>query len=557
MNATNPILRGFHPDPCLCAARGRYYLVTSTFQWVPGVSLYVSDDLVRWESLGGILDGLDLRGVPDSAGVWAPDLTYDETTGTFWLVYTVCRQIDGVFKDVSNYVVCARDVEGPWSEPVFLNASGFDPGLYHEGGRHYVINPQWDPRPLPDHHRFNGLIMQEFSLEGGLLGEPVRVLGNEDAVNWLREGPHVLRHDGWYYIACAEGGTGRRHRIRMARSRELWGPYEVCPEPLVCSWMNDSPLRKAGHGNFVRTPDGEWYVCHLASRYLPGREGEPRVLGEGEQGISPLGRETALQSVTWRDGWPRLAAGGIAPSVEFPAPAAAVPRDAATPGDPGYRYEMRFSPEDGLPALWRDEWLAPRTIDPQRLSIDEAGLSLRGGDSLSSAFDLSLIARRATSHSWRAMTRLCFAPRHYSQAAGIVCMYDSRAFALLEVTFDEASGERVIDVLAASNGDFSLPLGAAGRVRVPSGAREVVLAIASSGYDLTFGYAFDDDAPRAVVTPDGTPLTLDASRMSDERVEGWAYTGTVVGLTCTDMFDKTARATFSRFAYEDREEGAR
>lgn len=551
MRVSNPILRGFHPDPCLCAAHGRYYIATSTFQWLPGVSLYASDDLAHWECVGGALAELDLTGVPDSAGVWAPDLTFDEASGRFWLTYTVCRQIDGIFKDVANYVTCAEKIKGPWSDPVFVNASGFDPGFYHEGGRHYVLNPQWDPRPLDGHHRFNGLLLQEFSLEEGLVGEARVVLGNEDAVNWLREGPHIMRHDGWYYIACAEGGTGRRHRIRMARSRELWGPYEVCPEPLVCAWCADTPLRKAGHGNFVEGPDGSWYVCHLTSRYLPRRDGAPHVFDEREEGISPLGRESALQRVVWEDGWPRLASGGIAPSASCEVSGV---DGGAAPCERG-RYETSFSPEGGLDALWREEWLVPRVIDPARVSLGDDGLALVGGDSPSSLFDQSLVVRRATSFAWHAETTLSFSPRHYNQSAGIVCAYDTRAFVYLSLGWDEASGARVIDVLVNDNGAFSMPLGEAARVRVPDDVREVTLAIDVRDHDLTLGIALDGGALAALLGADGAPLVLDASVMSDERVRGWAYTGTVVGVTCVDMYDKTASARFTRFAYEDVREG--
>lgn len=549
MSVENPILRGFHPDPCLCRAQGRYYLATSTFQWLPGVSLYASDDLVRWESVGGALAGLNLRGVPDSAGVWAPDLTYDDATGRFWLTYTVCRQIDGIFKDVANYVVTAERIEGPWSEPVFVNASGFDPGLYHEDGRHYVVNPQWDPRPLPGHHRFNGLIMQEFSLEEGLIGEARMVLGNDDAVNWLREGPHVMRRDGWYYIACAEGGTGRRHRIRMARSRELWGPYEVCPEPLVCSWCAETPLRKAGHGNFVEGPGSQWYVCHLTSRYLPQRDGSPHVFDEHEDGLSPLGRETALQPVVWIDGWPRLASGGIAPVPDIGA-------GGNCHHDKRLRHQcqvFRFGPEGGLERLWREEWLVPRVIDPARMTLTEDGLVLAGGDSPSSLFDRSALVRRATSFSWHAEATLSFSPAHYNQSAGLICEYDSRAFVYLSLGWDEEARTRVIDVLACDNGAFAMPLGNAARVRVPDAVREVTLAVDARAYDLTLSYALDGAALEPVRGQSGAPLVLDASTMSDEHVDGWAYTGTVVGMTCVDCFDKTARATFSRFFYADAE----
>ena len=547
MQIQNPILRGWHPDPCFCAARGKYYLATSTFQWLPGVSLYESDDLMNWKSLGGMLSGLDLRGIPNSAGVWAPDLTYDEESGLFWLVYTIAKHIDGIFKDVENYVVTASDIEGPWSEPHFINASGFDPGIFHGGGRHYVLNPQWDPRPLPTHHRFNGLVMQEFSLERGLVGPARKVLGNEGAVNWLREGPHILKHDGWYYMACAEGGTGRRHRIRMARSRELWGPYEVAPEPLVCSWLAQTPLRKAGHGNFVQAGDGSWYVCHLTSRYIPAADDTSLQFDEDESGLSPLGRETALQRVEWRDGWPVLLGGGCTPrlAVECPDDQASA---TLAPGHLGYRYDTSFSTTMDL---WREEWMAPRYIDMGRMDFSPEGLKLSGGDSPSSLFDRSEIARRVTSFDWRAQTTLSFEPVHYNQSAGIICEYDARAFIYFNVTLDEARACRVIDVLVNANGSFSMPLGE-GRICIEPSAQAVTLGMeVHDGREMRLFYAIDGAATTEVSLPGGAPLELDASVMSDEGVEGWAYTGMMVGLTCVDMWDKSSFAVYSRFAYED------
>lgn len=549
MLVSNPILPGWHPDPCICTGPdGWYYLVTSTFQWVPAVSCYRSRDLVRWESMGGLLTELDLRGMPDSAGVWAPDLTYAD--GVFWLVYSVLRNIDGIFKDVENYVVTAPSVEGPWSEPVFLNASGFDPGLYHEDGRHYVLNPQWDPRPLPGHRRFNGLILQEFDLEHGLLGGARKVLDNDDAVNGLREGPHILKHDGWYYIACAEGGTGRRHRIRMARSRELWGPYEVCPEPLVCAWQTGAVLRKAGHGNLVQGPDGSWYVCHLCSRYLPGSargKSADGTYGSDEAGLSPLGRETALQKVMWRDGWPCLTCDGVAPRdiVEI----GANPSLRGAPLRRETRYATSF---EGGCDLWREEWLAPRHVDGW-LRFVPAGIELRGAESPSSLFDQALIARRQTSFAFEAETSLVdFGPRHYNQSAGLICLYDTRAFHYLSLGYDEVLDRRVIDVLSCDNGDFSMPLGKEGRIWVPDGARVVRLGVRVEGAGLIFSYGFDEEATRPV-SLGGKELVLDASILSDEHVAGWAYTGAMVGITCVDMYDKTARATFGSFSYRDLE----
>lgn len=538
---TNPVLRGFNPDPCLCQAHGKYYLATSTFQWMPAVSLYESDDLIEWKPLGGALPDLDLRGIPDSAGVWAPDLTYDEVSDRFWLTYTIAYQIDGIFKDVRNYVVTAADPRGPWSEPVFVNASGFDPGFFHEGGRHYVINPQWDPRPLEGHHKFNGLVMQEFSLEDGLIGEARMVLGNSDAVNWLREGPHVFKRAGWYYIACAEGGTGRRHRIRMARSRELWGPYEVCPEPLVCAWLSDSSLRKSGHGNFAQAPDGSWYVTFLCSRYLPERDGSEHVFDEHESGCTPLGRETGMAPIVWRDGWPRLANGSVSAPATFE-----VAGDVPAPST-SHAYETDFSAGDDL---WANGWLCPRRVAGDWWSVGSEGLTLKGGDSPSSMFERSELVQRARSHAWHAECSVTFNPHHYNQTAGMICEYDSRAFHYLYVGWDERLGCRVVQVLSSDKGTFVMPLGDSG-IEIPASVSKVRLSVSVDNYDLMFSYAFDDGEWQAVVDTDGDPLVLDASIMSDEHVGFGAYTGTVVGLTCVDMWDKSAEAAFASFSYRD------
>lgn len=546
MKGTNPILRGWHPDPCICKGPdGWYYLAVSTFQWVPSVSLYRSRDLVSWESRGGLLGRIDLSGIPDSAGIWAPDLTYAD--GKFWLVYTVARGIDGIFKDVENYLVTAPSIEGPWSDPRLLNVSGFDPALFHEEGRHYVLNPQWDFRPLPGHRRFNGIILQEFD-EHGLVGVAKKILDNEDAVNGLREGPHILKHEGLYYLACAEGGTGRRHRIRMARSESLWGPYEVCPEPLVCAWLSDAQLRKAGHGNLFEGPDGAWYVCHLCSRYLPGTEegrDDEGCYTEAEKGSSPLGRESAIQRIVWEDGWPRLLEGGMAPKDSF---------EVALDGDDAEGlpacYETDFAPERNL---WQEEWLVPRHIGSW-LAQDGRDLTLSGRGSLTSRFDVALLARRQTSFAYEARTVLSGQPTHYGQMAGITCLYDGRAWASAYVTFDEKRGMRVLQLLADDEGDFSMPLGEEDAIAVPDDVRTITLGAEADEGKICFLYAFDGGGLQPFAVADA-PVLFDEAILSDEHQAGWAYTGAMVGLFCTDVFDRSFAATFSSFQMADHEMG--
>lgn len=138
----NPILPGFHPDPSILYHSGVYYIATSTFEWYPGISLHSSIDLANWSPLPYPLSRasqLDIRGNPNSCNVWAPCLSF--SGGKFWLVYTDVKRKDGSFKDTHNYIVTAESMEGPWSERVYVNSSGFDPSLFHdEDGKKYFVN---------------------------------------------------------------------------------------------------------------------------------------------------------------------------------------------------------------------------------------------------------------------------------------------------------------------------------------------------------------------------------------------------------------------------------
>ena len=230
----NPILRGFNPDPNIIRVDDDYYVVTSTFEWFPGYQVHHSRDLVNWKLVSRPLDRvsqLDMAGVPDSCGVWAPCVS--EKDGVFYLLYTNVRSFDGPFKDTPNYVVTSDSMLGPWSEPVYLNSSGFDSSLFHdEDGRSWLVNMLVDHR---GDRFFGGIVLQEFDCKAlKLIGEicyltPGTELGRT-------EGPHLYRKDGYYYLMLAEGGTGYEHAMTIMRSRDITGPYELHPHnPLISS----------------------------------------------------------------------------------------------------------------------------------------------------------------------------------------------------------------------------------------------------------------------------------------------------------------------------------
>lgn len=391
---TNPILPGFNPDPSILRVGEDYYIATSTFEWFPGVQIHHSKDLVHWRLLTRPLDRvsqLDLRGIAASDGVWAPCLSYKN--GTFYLVYTIVR---AMIKDQHNFVVTAPNIEGPWSEPIYLNPLGFDPSFFHdEDGRSYLVQMACDPhRPL---HFFKGIYLTEYDTEKGeLIGETKLIFTKHIGAT---EGPHIYKRNGMYYLMVAEGGTGYDHVITVARSHDLWGGYEPDPaSPMLTSRNSpDWPLQRAGHGSLVETPSGESFVTYLCSRPV-------RVHADGRvKRYSILGRETAIIPVEWTaDGWLRVKGGGSLPLEKV-----------AAPSLPQHPFPIAEPTEVFDQASLAIDWQTLRQPhDPSWLTLQErpGWLRLYGRESLMSRFDLSLIARRVESVATFAETLVDYIP---------------------------------------------------------------------------------------------------------------------------------------------------
>ena len=292
---TNPILKGFNPDPSILRVGDDFYIATSTFEWFPGIQIHHSRDLQDWTLLTRPLNRaslINMEGEPDSCGVWAPCLTYDGEY--FYLFYTDVKRFDGNYKDTHNYLTRCRTIDGDWEDPVYINSPGFDPSLFHDDdGRKYVLNMQWDHRPNASF--FNGIWMQEYCVETQrLLGEPVRIFGRTKSD--CTEGPHIYKRDGWYYLMMAEGGTSFNHAVTVARSRDIWGPYEVDPilHMLTAKDHPDHPLQRTGHASLVDDGSGNWYLASLCGRPSTDTP-ERRCI---------MGRETCLVPVYWNEqGW--------------------------------------------------------------------------------------------------------------------------------------------------------------------------------------------------------------------------------------------------------------
>jgi xylan 1,4-beta-xylosidase len=536
---SNPILPGFHPDPSICRAGDDFYIANSTFEWFPGVPIHHSRDLVNWQLAGHALtrpSQLDLRGIADSGGVWAPSLSHAD--GQFWLIYTNIRTwgLGRPFKDIGIYLTVAKDICGPWSEPVVLNSIGFDPSLFHDdGGRKWLVNMEWDFRK--SRFRFAGIVIQEYDCKlQKLVGAQTKIL---EKAGILVEGPNLYKRDGWYYLTLAEGGTGWNHGISMARSRNLLGPYELDPQPGVLTSRDDATLtlQKAGHGELVETPAGEWYLAHLASR--PLKTGAVKNAASPDKSASAevhagdrcvLGRETCLQRVEWRDGWLRLATGGTGPQDSLPPPKGLSPQ--AWPARP----ERDEFNSDKLDPRWSS---LRQPADESWLSLTErpGWLRLRGGDSLSSLFRQRLIAHRAQHFRFTAETCLEFSPAHFTQMAGLICYYDTRQHYYLRVTHDEKLG-KVLGIVLTDDGAYDELDDS--RIAVNEW-KQVFLRAAVDRERLQFSASPDGKIWRNI-----GPV-LDFSKLSDDYGSTLRFTGAMVGVCAQDVGGTNAVADFDYF----------
>jgi xylan 1,4-beta-xylosidase len=372
MSTQRPVLPGFHPDPSICRVGDSYYLVTSSFEYAPGVPIFRSTDLRSWEQIGNVLDRpsqLDVSGAGPSGGIFAPTLRHHD--GRFWMITTNWSD------DGGQLLVHAEDPAGPWSEPVRIpSAVGIDPDLaWDEDGTCLMSYAGFD---LHGAEGQLGIVQSAIDpLTGDVLTERRHLWAGTGGK--FPEGPHLYRIGAWWYLLVAEGGTERGHAVTIARSRSAQGPFESNPRnPLLTHRGTDEPVQNTGHSDLVQRPDGSWAIVYHGVR---------------ARGSSPewhvLGRETFADEVTWEDGWPVLT-GHLQPVVPEDRPvteelagetlppswvaASRFPAEVAVREDDGWR----ITAKDGEPVFLgrRQEHLFARVR--ARLEVDgTGGLSVR------------------------------------------------------------------------------------------------------------------------------------------------------------------------------------
>ncbi len=515
MKVNNPVLKGFNPDPCIIRANDRYYIATSTFEYFPGINIYESKDLVNWKLIAHPLgkDEINMQNNLSSSGVWAPDITYYE--GTFYIVFSNMQHWAlGPFKDCQNFIITSKSIEGPWSKPIYVNSSGFDASLFHDDdGRLYFVNMEWDYRKGGRGGSFTGILVTELDRNTFKpISKPKNVFKGTE--RGFVEGPHIYKRNGYYYLLCAEGGTGYEHAESVSRSKNIYGPYELHPNKLlISSFESDCLLQKAGHVSMVDGNENGWFIAHLCGR--PNKD--KRCI---------LGRETALQNIIWIDDWPYLANNSI------------LPRD---------YYEVKTDTkyiDDNYDVLYQ--------LPSKRFSLDFQGLRismedrirycdnkiyLKGAQSISSNQIQTTLSRRLQ-HK-KAMFEACleYTPTSFMHMAGIMIRYQEGDLAYLYATMND-EGKSVIKLIIQNN-------------------YKTVILDEEEEYD-SFIYlraCVNEDIGVFYFSHDGKEYKqfgheIDVSLFSDEVVKLGGFTGAMFAISASDLQYYNKEACFKNIHYK-------
>ena len=417
----NPILAGFYPDPSICRAGDTFYLVTSSFSFFPGIPIFESNDLIHWTQIGHVLDRpsqlpLDRQAV--SAGIFAPDIKYNAKNKTFYLITTNVGK--------GNFFVKTKAPHQGWSEPVYLpKIDGIDPSFFFDEktGRAFIVHNA----PVMGGHDYEGqraIRILEFDVKGdSIIGEPKQIVRGGTHVQenpiWI-EGPHLYRIGKYYYLMCAEGGTGDWHSEVIFRASvksditraESW---EECPHnPILTQrhlydyeqnpYLPADAVTSTGHADLVQTTKGDWYAVFLGCRAYEGP-------------YYNTGRDTYMLPVTWKEGWPIILEEDRKVPTVVNAPLPTVSSQQTQPTTGNFSYTDRFETKE-LSLRWmllRNPSTFYTTGDG-KLTIMPKSVSINQHDSPSALFC------RQQHTNFTAETELTFEPRSSKDLAGLVLL---------------------------------------------------------------------------------------------------------------------------------------
>jgi xylan 1,4-beta-xylosidase len=525
---SNPILTGFYPDPSVCRVGDDFYLVNSSFSFFPGVPIFRSRNLVSWKQIGHVLDRpsqLDLDGLPVSSGIFAPAITHHD--GVFYVITT---NVHGI----GNFFVTAKDPAGPWSDPMKITIDGIDPSIFFDdNGKAYIVHNGPPPDNKSGYEGHRAVWLWAFDPQSGEVADGRSIVnGGVDLAKkpvWI-EGPHLFKRNGWYYLCCAEGGTGPDHSQVVFRTKSLADPFVPWSGNPILTQRDLDPNRPnavtaLGHADLVETPSGDWWAVFLGIRPYEG-------------GKSNIGRETFLLPVTWENDWPVILEKGVA-----------LPRITKRPdlpaGDP--------SPPTAGSFTWKDDfdseklglhWLFLRTPRETWWSLSDrpgsiliaprpVGLTSVSKRDHKANGNPSFIARRQQHVNFKASTRIAIRSHEGDSEAGLAALQNDTNYFFLSLAY---SGGKAQEIFLERHAGYDGKREVIAKAQVPPSVKAVELQIEGEGKDYRFLWRANDQQEWRILKDQ-----VDGSILSTQDAGG--FVGTLIGMHVrTSSTETTASA---------------
>ncbi len=495
----NPILPGFHPDPSICRVNRDYYLVTSSFEFFPGVPLFHSEDLIHWEQIGHVLtreSQLVLEKCPVSGGIWAPTIRYNK--GRFYVTTTN-------FSHGGNFIVWTDDIDGEWSDPIWIKQKGIDPSLFFDDDGTVYFVSTYD---MPDGQAIGQCIID---IETGNMLTETKIIWNGSGGKYP-EGPHMFRKNGIYYLMIAEGGTEYGHMETIARSSSPWGPFIGCPRNPILTHRDTrlEEFQALGHADLVVTPEGDsWMIFHgiRTSQYM----------------LHHLGRETMIAPVSWvEDGWPLVYGGkNITPIMEVL-------------DIPDEKFVTKIQGPDLIESLFLDKyWSFLRNPDMKSYSLSErpGSICLIGSKvSLNDCASPTFIGRRQQHFNLQAKTIVDYLPKKDNDMAGMTIFHTNEHHYDLAIRL--CNGKRVA-ILRKRVGDMQTE---SNPVVLPEEGKIILYIIAQK---LEYSFFVGTEVMERVQVGTGRTQLLSTECMP------MTFTGCFIGL----FSEGQSKAWFEKFNY--------
>lgn len=530
----NPIIPGFYPDPTICRVGDDFYLACSSFEMYPGIPIFHSRNLTNWEQIANVMtadNDFHMEKNCGVGGVMAPTLRYHE--GTFYL-------INANFSDKGNFIVTAQDPAGPWSKPHWLDdVPGIDASIFFDNdGKSYIMGTG-DVWENEGGRMERGIWLAEYDMNNfKMAGEPKTIFNSALRGGASPESPHLFHVGEYYHLLIAEGGTEHYHAVMNARSKDIFGFYEINPANPVMTHRNmgfKSSIINVGHADLIDLPDGSWYAVMLASRLI-----------EGE--CKNLGRETFICPVEWERDWPLFSPKSGKMDWEYDAPES-LPWTEFAENAAHFDFD-----EEKLDLRWVT-WGRPYEkfyemtdsklyLQCKRQKLDEEVRAMTFGGDISKEYMVSMLAMRQTKIDETMTAQMIFMPAE-GESGGLAIVQAMNHQMHLERTCKD--GKQILQFVVTT-ADYRIPpyfpgFTCANKSEVLAECEwnevDIVLQVQMEGEKFTVRYGTSKDTLKELIVSDG--------RMINPEKVG-CMTGTLLGMYATgNGIESDNKAAFDWF----------